>query len=183
MNLDPQTQTGARNRSLLKIVAGLALAGVVIGLLTGVLGATALRAIGFKSEDTPPPASPSPTSTTSPEPTQETTEPSDSPTESDPPEKDAEDKDEPRLKASPAQVSPGQRINLSGSFPELHEGAVLQVQRREDGTWEDFPVVARTNTDGTFETWVVTERSGTAKFRLKAKNGSGKTPPAAVQIG
>lgn len=191
MNLDPQTPEGARNRTLLKVVAGLAVAGVVIGLLTGLAGASALRAIGLDPDNPPPPDSvPSTTATSSPEtsePTETTraTEPTASQDDSKDKKNKKKDKDKkkPKLDATPKEVSPGERINLSGKFPKLDNGAVLQVQRLEDGSWDDFPVTVTSDGDGAFETWVVTSRTGKMKFRLKVQESKLATPAATVRIG
>ncbi|MGH3423084.1 MAG: hypothetical protein ACRDO8_00065, partial [Nocardioidaceae bacterium] len=141
MDLDPHSAVGARNRAIVKIVVGLAAAGVVIGLLTGLAGAGAMRAIGFKPDQTPPPASVAPPTGESPETTGTTgSTPASEPTSTPSPDEGGgsgdnkgkdKDKDDqkPSLEASPAQVGAGERISLSGSFPALGEGEVLQVQR------------------------------------------------------
>jgi hypothetical protein len=68
------------------------------------------------------------------------------------------------LFAAPQQVSPGQRINFNGVY-EGAEGAVLQVQRQDGGSWSDFPVTASVR-GGSFETWIMTSRAGETKFRV-----------------
>lgn len=68
------------------------------------------------------------------------------------------------LNASPVNVRPMERINLTGQWPG-HDNEGLLVQRFEDGQWSDFGVQARVNV-GTFETWVQTGRQGDQKFRV-----------------
>src|SRR5687768_162895 len=43
------------------------------------------------------------------------------------------------LAATQQSVSPMQQIDLTGTYP-TGEGAILQVQRFENGAWQDFPV-------------------------------------------
>jgi len=195
MNLDPQTPGGARNRRVIKILAGLAAVGVLLGLFGGLLGATAIRALGLDDTEMPPPPNTSTTTATS-QPTEEpessegdtapdaTREDSKSAADKDKKKnKDKKDKKKPKLNATPNHVSPGERINLTGRIPKADPGTQLQVQRLENGDWDDFPVVAETDDNGSFETWVVTGRTGKMKFRMKVMDGSGKTPPTTVKIG
>ncbi|QIK67729.1 hypothetical protein G7072_16480 [Nocardioides sp. HDW12B] len=68
------------------------------------------------------------------------------------------------LFVAPQQVSPGERINFNGVYVD-GEGASLQIQRREGGTWTDFPVTASVR-GGSFETWIQTSRTGEQVFRV-----------------
>lgn len=68
------------------------------------------------------------------------------------------------LVAAPQSVSPGERINLNGVYVD-GEGVALQVQRREGGSWTDFPVQANVR-GGAFETWIQTSRTGEQRFRV-----------------
>jgi hypothetical protein len=68
------------------------------------------------------------------------------------------------LSASQTTVSPMQQIDLTGTYPG-GEGAILQVQRFEGGSWEDFPVTA-TVSNQTFTTYVQTGQSGVQRFRV-----------------
>lgn len=90
---------------------------------------------------------------------------SDSP---DPAEEPVEEKspkaDKITLFAAPQSVSPGERINFNGVYID-GEGVALQIQRREGGTWSDFPVDA-TVRGGVFETWIQTSRTGEQRFRV-----------------
>ncbi len=76
------------------------------------------------------------------------------------------------LFVAPQQVSPGGRINFNGVYVD-GEGASLQIQRRENGTWTDFPVTASVQ-GGSFETWIQTSRTGKQVFRVfDASEGRG----------
>jgi hypothetical protein len=68
------------------------------------------------------------------------------------------------LSAGQQSVSAMQQIDLTGSYP-TGEGAILQVQRLEDGSWEDFPVTASVNNQ-TFSTYVQTGQTGENTFRV-----------------
>ncbi len=72
-----------------------------------------------------------------------------------------------QLKASPTAVAPGERITLTGSY-RGHDGAQLQVQRRDGGTWADFPVQTKV-TGGTFSTYIITSRTGVNRLRVADK--------------
>ena len=65
---------------------------------------------------------------------------------------------------APQQVGAGERINFNGVYVD-GEGASLQIQRRENGTWTDFPVTANVQ-GGSFETWIQTSRTGEQVFRV-----------------
>lgn len=85
------------------------------------------------------------------------------------------------LFVAPQQVNPGQRINFNGVYPG-GEGATLQVQRREGGSWIDFPVTASVR-GGSFETWIQTSRTGKAKFRVFDSSANKGSNVVAVGIG
>jgi hypothetical protein len=68
------------------------------------------------------------------------------------------------LSATQQSVSPMQQIDLTGTY-EAGEGAILQVQRFENGAWSDFPVTMSVS-GGTFATYVQTSRVGPNKFRV-----------------
>lgn len=68
------------------------------------------------------------------------------------------------LAASPTEVAPMGRINLTGTWPG-HDNVGLQVQRLEGGSWSDFPTTTTVQV-GTFETYVRTGRSGLNEFRV-----------------
>ena len=68
------------------------------------------------------------------------------------------------LTAAQMSVSPMQQIDLTGTYA-TGEGAILQVQRFENGEWSDFPVTASVSGQ-TFGTYVQTSRPGPNKFRV-----------------
>jgi hypothetical protein len=71
------------------------------------------------------------------------------------------------LQAFPAEVGPGERINLTGVY-QRGEGATLQVQRFENGGWADFPVTVSVS-GGVFSTYIMTSRTGEARLRVYDK--------------
>lgn len=75
------------------------------------------------------------------------------------------------LSASQTEVSPMQQIDLTGTYPG-GEGAILQVQRFENGAWEEFPVSVSVS-DQTFSTYVQTGVPGLQRFRV-VDTASGK---------
>lgn len=70
------------------------------------------------------------------------------------------------LEASPRSVGTYERINLTGTY-KAPSGTVLQVQRREGGSWVDFPTTA-TVANGSFTTYVETGQTGLNRFRMLA---------------
>ena len=68
------------------------------------------------------------------------------------------------LTAAQQSVSAMQQIDLTGTYA-TGEGAILQVQRFENGAWEDFPVTMSVSNQ-TFATYVQTSRGGENKFRV-----------------
>jgi hypothetical protein len=85
------------------------------------------------------------------------------------------------LFVAPQQVSAGQRINFNGVYNGA-DGATLQVQRREGGSWSDFPVTASVR-GGSFETWIMTSRTGATKFRVYDESAEKASNVVSVQIG
>lgn len=85
------------------------------------------------------------------------------------------------LSASPLEVSPMQRIDLTGTYPG-GEGATLQVQRFEGG-WSAFADVTATVRDQTFATYVMTGRTGMNRFRVVDSSSGKSSNPVRVRIG
>lgn len=75
------------------------------------------------------------------------------------------------LSASPVTVAPMGQIYLSGTYPG-GEGATLQVQRLESGSWNNFPS-STTVSGGTFSTYVMSGTPGPNKFRV-VDDGNGR---------
>ena len=74
------------------------------------------------------------------------------------------------LSASVTEVGPMEEIYLTGVYPQ-GEGAVVQVQRFENGKWEDFATVDAVVSGETFSTYVQTAQLGANKFRVRDTDG------------
>lgn len=84
------------------------------------------------------------------------------------------------LTAGQTSVAAMQRIDLTGTYP-AGTGAILQVQRFENGAWANFPVTVSVS-GGSFGTYVMTGQSGETRFRM-LDTDSGKTSnPVTVTI-
>jgi len=68
------------------------------------------------------------------------------------------------LQVAQTTVTPMANIDLTGAYSG-GEGAILQVQRFENGAWSDFPVTASVS-DETFATYVQTGQTGPNRFRV-----------------
>lgn len=97
------------------------------------------------------------------------------------PKKEKQPKSVISLSASQLSVSQMGRIDLTGTFPG-GEGAVLRVQRFEDGTWEDFPVTVSVSNE-TFSTYVQSGDTGPNKFRVKDTDSARTSNPVTVKVG
>ena len=74
------------------------------------------------------------------------------------------------LSASVTEVGQMEEIYLTGVYPG-GEGAVVQVQRLENGKWEDFATVDAVVSGETFSTYVQTAQVGVNKFRVRNTDG------------
>ncbi len=76
------------------------------------------------------------------------------------------EKPEPSISLSAGQtaVAPMQQIDLTGVYPD-GEGAILRVQRFENGSWANFPVTASVS-GGSFSTYIQTGAAGVNRFRM-----------------
>lgn len=86
------------------------------------------------------------------------------------------------LSAAQSQVAPGQRIDLSGQYAG-QDGTVLQVQRREGGTWTAFSDVTARVVGGSFTTYVTTSRGGEQRFRVFDDAAAQSSNPVVVTVG
>ena len=162
--------------ALLKALAVVVVIGVVIALGTTLV----VRALGLNESDSPGPVGSAPSGPAEPLPTtalpvpgedSAAAEPTEEPTES--PSPDAGRKGRIELDVSPVMARPMERVNLTGTYKGA-DNVGLQVQRFEDGDWRDFGVSATVRV-GTFETFVMTGRSGENRFRMfdpTTENGS-----------
>jgi len=76
------------------------------------------------------------------------------------------------LSAAQTSVAPMQQIDLSGVY-QGGEGAILQVQRFEGGSWTNFPATPVSVSNQAFSTYVLTGQPGVQRFRM-LDTGSGK---------
>jgi len=180
VRFDRNSSQGQRNRSLVKILGGLAVTGVVLGLFVGLLGAGFVNALGISGSDTPVVAS-APAETKKPAKPSATATTSSPPPKTKPPRQKKPDEQGAELVVTPTNASPGSRISMTGTVPGVAPGTSLQVQRLEGGAWTDFPVSVTVAAGGTFSTYIITDRTGAAWFRLS--NGTDSTPRARVRIG
>lgn len=166
-----------RGGAMSKIAVVFVVLGAAIGLFLGLGGAAFVAATGLGDVDLPPIAAPEPTV----EEPEEEPEPEPEPEPTEEPEEEVE---EPTFEVTSNQVAPGQRFGLSGAFPELDAGEVLQVQiRREGGEWEDFPVTATTRGGGEYRTNVFSSNAGEVEFRMAHRGSDTRTDPETVVIG
>jgi hypothetical protein len=69
------------------------------------------------------------------------------------------------LQAGEQTVPPMGRIDLTGSYPS-GEGAVLNVQKFSNGSWQDFYSISASVQNGTFSTYIQTGTPGVNRFRV-----------------
>jgi hypothetical protein len=192
VNLDTDDPVGARNRAIMFGLVTLVVLGIVLGLSLGFLGSRAVDSTGL--DDVRAPSNPAgPTDdpiedfTAGPTPTEDTFEPetpsepseTTEPTPTEPSK--TRDPREATLNASPLQASTSEQVSLTGRFPGLGAGILLQVQRREGGVWTDFPVTMTTDHGGAYSTWIITGHTGPNRFRITSETGD-STPTVIVQI-
>ena len=70
------------------------------------------------------------------------------------------------LQAGTVSAKPMESISLTGIYPG-GEGAILRLERREDGRWEEFGISDIRVTGEQFSTTVQTGRVGKHKVRMK----------------
>ena len=180
-------------RPVLSGILALVGVGLAVGLIVGLAALIGTRMLGFGGDT----ASAETTSNQSmylPKP--EKTEAADGPlitlapepsssgdTSSKPSESETTEKAEKRisLSASQTEVAPMEQIDLTGVYPG-GEGAILQVQRFTNGTWQDFPVTVSVS-DETFATYVQTSQAGLTRFRVVDTDTERISNEVRVQIG
>jgi hypothetical protein len=149
---------------LFKALAVLAVIGVLIFIGTTIM----VRALGLNETDTGPvgaapeqPTKPLPTTALpSPKKTEKAEKPTEGPSEPAKPGKQGRIE----LAISPVLARPMERVNLTGTYKGM-DNLQLEVQRFEDGQWRDFGVQATVRV-GTFETYIMTGRTGENRFRM-----------------
>ncbi len=156
-----------KDRPVLMGLLALVGVAVAIGVLGGLAVMIGVKATGLDETTTATDGSATPSTFKLPQPTDtgSTVAPPEDPTEPGAGEESSEAPAEAiSLTAAQQSVSPMQQIGLTGTY-QAGEGAILQVQRLEDGTWSDFPVTVPVS-GGTFATYLLTARPGPNQFRV-----------------
>lgn len=167
----PADEIKRRKHNALKFAGWFAVAGIALGVVLGFGGVALIHATGIDTVSMPATPKPSVTATTK--------KPTPTPTAAKSPSVEAKPK--PTLNAASNQIEPGEKLKLTGTFPELDKGATLQVQVRDKGEdWDDFPVTVQTSGGGDFSTVIYTTRTGDRQIRMFHKDT--KTPSPAVNI-
>jgi hypothetical protein len=86
------------------------------------------------------------------------------------------------LSAGETSVAPMEQIDLTGVYPG-GEGAILQVQRKLGGTWQDFLSVDAAVSGGQFSTYVQTGQIGVQKFRMRDTTSGMLSNVVSVKVG
>lgn len=88
------------------------------------------------------------------------------------------------LKATPTDIAPGERFELSGAIPRAAAGESLRIEMSDDsGTWDTFPVTASTQPDGSFRTQIYLSAAGVYQFRVRSEASDETTPAVTIHIG
>lgn len=85
------------------------------------------------------------------------------------------------LQALATTVASGERIYFSGVYPG-GEGAILFVQRFENGEWADFPASVGV-TNGTFSSYIFTGVGGVNRFRVVDRDSGTVSNEISVTVG
>jgi hypothetical protein len=85
------------------------------------------------------------------------------------------------LSAASTEVGPMEEIYLTGVYPG-GEGAVVQVQRFENGKWDDFATVDAVVSGETFSTYVQTAHPGVNKFRVRDTDSQAVSNEVRVKV-
>jgi hypothetical protein len=181
------------------IVAGLVAlvsVGLVVGLVLGAVTLVATRVLGLNGGNggtssadqtlylptpTPTPTPSGPLVTLSPR----TSSPADQTTQTLPtdlPTQISSVAPQITLSAGETSVAPMQQIDLTGIYPG-GEGAILQVQRKLDGKWQDFLSVNVAVSGGQFATYVQTGQTGQQQFRMRDTSSGLVSNVVQVQVG
>jgi hypothetical protein len=85
------------------------------------------------------------------------------------------------LSSASTEVGPMEEIYLTGVYPG-GEGAVVQVQRFQDGKWTDFSTVDAVVSGETFSTYVETAQLGVNRFRVRDTDGPNVSNEVRVKV-
>ena len=85
-------------------------------------------------------------------------------------------------KAFTTEASKGEsgRIILSGRAQGVKPGSRIVVQRKQGSAWTDFPAGTMVDKDGSYELWIMTQRSG--EFRMKDEGSGATSEPVTVKV-
>ncbi|MGQ0467916.1 MAG: hypothetical protein ACT4QG_21685 [Sporichthyaceae bacterium] len=72
------------------------------------------------------------------------------------------------------------RIVLSGQAQGVKPGTRITVQRKQGSAWTDFPAGTTVDKDGSYELWIMTQRSG--QFRMKDEGSGATSEPVTVTV-
>jgi hypothetical protein len=172
------------------VVSGLAAlvgVGVVVGLLVSGCALAASSMLGLDGDEDGGPASsqqsmylPKPSDTQQESGPQITLQPGEE-TPSGTTSSDAAPEFAISLSAAATEVGPMEEIYLTGVYPG-GEGAVVQVQRFENGQWDDFAAVDAVVSGETFSTYVQTAQGGVNKFRVRDTDGPNVSNEVRVKV-
>lgn len=76
----------------------------------------------------------------------------------------------------------GGRITISGQWKSADSGTRLTVQRKESGSWVDFPAGSTVGSDGSYSLWLQTGRKGDLTFRMKDTKTGETSSPVHVKV-
>lgn len=171
-----------RNPVIAGLVA-LATVAIVVGLLGGVAAVMGAKAVGIGGGDASASGTPGSQETMYvPEPTETATaEPQTDDSQPQQPQQTQEPAEGISLTAAQTNVAPMQQIDLTGTYPG-GDGAVLQVQRFEGGSWSNFPVTMTVSSQK-FATYVMTGRSGENRFRVIDSDTQAASNEITVTVG
>jgi len=74
-----------------------------------------------------------------------------------------------------------EQFQLTGVYPQ-GEGAILTVQRMQDGSWVDFPATGSLSGE-TFQIAVQTSKSGVNRFRVVDSDSGLESDEVRVTVG
>ncbi|MBS2936234.1 hypothetical protein KDN32_00580 [Nocardioides sp. J2M5] len=172
------------NRPVLTGLVALVGVAVVIGLLGGLAVLVGVKAAGIGEDSGTSSGGGTPATFNLPRPTDTSTivpTPTDTPSATETGTETPSPTQGISLTATQQSVSPMQQIPLTGTY-QGGEGAILQVQRLEDGAWVDFPVTMSVS-GGTFSTYLLTGRTGENKFRVIDTDTDATSNEVTVTVG
>lgn len=173
------------------IIAGLvALVGVglVVGLVIGLVVLAGTKVLGIGGDDDGSSADgqasiylPTPSKTSEATEPETSFAPDESPSESVDPSESETPEREITLSASVTEVGPMEQFQLTGVYPQ-GEGAILTVQRMQDGAWVDFPATGSVSGEA-FQIAVQTSKSGVNRFRVVDTDSGLESGEVRVTVG